>query len=397
MGVRKNYRNLTDVERARFVHALYHVKEDGLVDQFAKIHERHFGMNIHRSSHFLPWHREMVARFEGALQEHHPDVTIPYWDSTVDRSPTDPLWEDGFLGQFNAAWGLSRALGSSNLPTRQDVENNQGRDTYDAFWPELESDIHNPPHRWVGGEMSRATSPNDPVFYLHHCWIDMLWARWQAAHPGAPFVSSAVGAGLDDPFMEWTDRTPADVLDHRALHYTYEPNARFMAQQGPPRPMLPEQHQTVSVTMKNVGTDTWTPGGATPYRLGSQNPQDNETWGFGRIDVPHPVDPGSEVTFTREIRAPSNFGVYNYQWRMLQETIQWFGDFTPLTVIRVEPARCAEIRGTIAQVDMQIQDLWDEFQDAPPNRKTEIRAEVAELERGIAKIRAEYTRLGCPP
>ena len=222
MGVRKNYRNLTDAERDRFVQALYHVKSTGVVDQFAEIHARHFFDGIHQSSHFLPWHREMLLRFERELQEFHPDVTVPYWDSTVDRSPSDPLWDNSFLGQFNSAWSLRRALGSATLPTPQQVQTNQERGTYDAFWPELEGVIHNPPHVWVGGVMAGVTSPGDPVFYLHHCWIDLLWARWQLAHPGAPFVSSGAGLGLNDPLMEWPDRTPANVLDHHALGYTYD-------------------------------------------------------------------------------------------------------------------------------------------------------------------------------
>ena len=225
MGTRKNHRQLTDIERERFVQALYQVKETGLVDQFAQMHASHFSHGIHRSSHFLPWHRELLRRFEDALRTHHPDITLPYWDSTVDRSPSDPLWSNSFLGQFDSAWGLGRAFGAapgSTLPTTQQVETNHQRETYDAFWPELETAIHNPPHRWVGGVMVSRASPGDPVFYLHHCWIDMLWARWQLAHRGAPFVSSGPGLGLSDPLMEWPDRTPADVLDHHALGYTYD-------------------------------------------------------------------------------------------------------------------------------------------------------------------------------
>jgi tyrosinase len=189
MGIRKNYRNLTAVERDHFVDPLLQVKVNGVIDHFAAIHEMHFFMGIHRSSHFLPWHREMLLRFERELQRFHPDVTIPYWDSTVDRSPSDPLWANSFLGQFNSAWGLGRALGSATLPTPQ-VQTNQGRGTYDAFWPELKTVIHNWPHVWVEGVMGQAASPGDPVFYRHHCWIDLLWVRWQHAHAGAPFVSS---------------------------------------------------------------------------------------------------------------------------------------------------------------------------------------------------------------
>jgi tyrosinase len=222
MGIRKNYRSLTSTERTRFVQALFHVKSTGVVDELAEIHASHFDHNIHRSSHFLPWHRELLVRFEAALQEHHPDVTIPYWDSTVDRSPADPLWDFGFLGQFDDEWDLGRALGSFTLPTVQQVQTNRGRTSYDPFWRELESVIHNPPHVWVGGVMAGVASPGDPVFYLHHCWIDLLWTLWQHGHPDAPFVASGPGVDVDDPLNEWPDRTPSDVLEHLALGYSYD-------------------------------------------------------------------------------------------------------------------------------------------------------------------------------
>ncbi len=32
--------------------------------------------------------------------------------------------------------------------------------------------------------MTGGRSPHDPVFFLHHCFIDMLWAQWQSAIPG---------------------------------------------------------------------------------------------------------------------------------------------------------------------------------------------------------------------
>jgi hypothetical protein len=35
-------------------------------------------------------------------------------------------------------------------------------------------------------------------------------------------VSSGAGVGLNDPLMEWPDRTPADALNHHALGYSYD-------------------------------------------------------------------------------------------------------------------------------------------------------------------------------
>lgn len=224
MRFREYYRNLPAVELDRFVRALRHVKSNGVVDRFAQMHVRHFRHGIHKSSHFLPWHREMLLRFERELQKYHPDVTIPYWDPTVDRSSADPLWGNALLGQFNSAWNLGRTFGATggSLPTQGQVATNQSRTGYDSFWRELENPIHNTPHTWVGGAMAREDSPADPVFYLHHCWIDMLWARWQLTHPGVAFTSSGPGAGLHDPLMEWPDRTPAMVLDSRSLDVMYD-------------------------------------------------------------------------------------------------------------------------------------------------------------------------------
>jgi hypothetical protein len=223
MSCRKNYRDLTVVERDRFVQALYHLKSTGFVDQLANEHATFFQMGIHGNSHFLPWHRDFLRRFEDALRTFHPDITIPYWNSTVDTSPSDPLWDNGLLGQFDAAWVLGRALGSATLPTPAQVQTALGLGTYDAFWPDLEDNVHNPPHNWVSGVMSSLASPGDPVFYLHHCWIDLLWAQWQLLNPGAAFVSSGAGFGLNDP-MESVSTTPADVLDHRGINlYDYPP------------------------------------------------------------------------------------------------------------------------------------------------------------------------------
>lgn len=118
MSCRKNYRDLTDVERDRYVQALYHVKATGVVDQLANEHATFFHQGIHGTSHFLPWHRDFLRRFEDALRTYHPDITIPYWNSTVDTSPSDPLWDNAFLGQFDAAWGLGRALGAARCLRR---------------------------------------------------------------------------------------------------------------------------------------------------------------------------------------------------------------------------------------------------------------------------------------
>ncbi|GAC1346739.1 MAG: hypothetical protein NVSMB27_10840 [Ktedonobacteraceae bacterium] len=91
-----------------------------------------------------------------------------------------------------------------------------------------------------------------------------------------------------------------------------------------PSPMISGRSYTVSVTMLNTGNSTWTPGGSNPIRLGAQNPQDNTIWGLSRVDIPSAIKPGAAATFTFTVTAPAS-GSYNFQWRMVQEGMAWFG------------------------------------------------------------------------
>ena len=103
-------------------------------------------------------------------------------------------------------------------------------------------------------------------------------------------------------------------------------DAAFVSQ-SVPSPMTPGQTYPVSVTMTNTGNVTWT--SASLYRLGAQNPQDNSTWGLLRVELPNSVAPGASVTFNFTITAPSTVGYYNFQWRMVEDLVEWFGDYTP--------------------------------------------------------------------
>jgi alkylated DNA repair dioxygenase AlkB len=102
-------------------------------------------------------------------------------------------------------------------------------------------------------------------------------------------------------------------------------NAAFVSQSAPSL-MVPGQSYPVSVTMQNTGTTTWTSDGL--YRLGSQNPQDNATWGLSRVELPNDVPPGASVTFNFTVTAPSQLGTYDFQWKMVQDNVEWFGDYT---------------------------------------------------------------------
>lgn len=294
MGIRKNQATLTSAERAAFVSAVKALKANGAYDQFVAQHRAAFlaGANdpAHGGPAFLPWHREYLRRFERALEQLDPNVSLPYWDWTVDRTLTASLWDSDFMGGNGAGadqrvmdgpfafstgeWTLNvrdpgdttsfltRAFGAMGaLPTQQAVSDAKEVIPYDAapwnanssmntsFRNRLEGVIHNPGHMWVGGSMMAMSSPNDPVFWLHHCNIDRLWAEWQTEHPEQGYLppsgTSGVVAGhaLDDPMPPWDNEasppTPRSVLNHHALDYTYDsepalPQAVALTVNAPP-------------------------------------------------------------------------------------------------------------------------------------------------------------------
>src|SRR5437763_1641789 len=93
------------------------------------------------------------------------------------------------------------------------------------------------------------------------------------------------------------------------------------------------QTYCVSLTMRNNGSNSWT--GAALYRLGSRNPTDNWMWGPARVLLPASVSQGAQVTFTFNVTAPSTPGTYNFQWSMVQDGVQWFGELPPNLAVSV--------------------------------------------------------------
>jgi hypothetical protein len=107
--------------------------------------------------------------------------------------------------------------------------------------------------------------------------------------------------------------------------------------QSVPELMRPGQIVQVSITMENTGTSTWTRAGG--FKLGSQNSQDNKRWtGETRVylDASDSIAPGKRKTFTFNISAPTEPGLYPFQWRMVHEGIGWFGRHSRNLMIRVK-------------------------------------------------------------
>ncbi|MBZ0135518.1 MAG: carboxypeptidase regulatory-like domain-containing protein [Planctomycetes bacterium] len=107
-----------------------------------------------------------------------------------------------------------------------------------------------------------------------------------------------------------------------------------------PTSMTAGQQYTVEVTVKNMGSTTWTSAGNKPWRLGSQAPQDNNTWGMNRVPIPQgtEVRPKETYIFSFTVTAPSTVGAVAMQWRMVQDGKEWFGQLSEKLIVTVETA-----------------------------------------------------------
>ncbi|MDH2413794.1 tyrosinase family protein [Nocardioides sp. CER19] len=95
--VRKNAADLTPEERAAYVAAVIELRNrfpqltgggSDTVNWWFKQDQQHINGGPHQLPSFLPWHRELVNRFEALLQQVDPDITVPYWDWTTDPRAT---------------------------------------------------------------------------------------------------------------------------------------------------------------------------------------------------------------------------------------------------------------------------------------------------------------------
>ena len=141
--------------------------------------------------------------------------------------------------------------------------------------------------------------------------------RWRMLQEGVQFFGDA------------TTDMPITVL-------SWSNNAAYVTQ-SVPTTMLAGESYNVSVTMRNTGNTTW-PAGST-FKLGSQNPQDNMNWGLNRVVLTQSVAPGAQVTFNFTVSAPGP-GKWNFQWRMVQEGVEWFGAPSDIRQVTVKLPPC---------------------------------------------------------
>ncbi|ORZ31120.1 hypothetical protein BCR44DRAFT_1516395 [Catenaria anguillulae PL171] len=189
--VRRPFSSLSRQERQAFAQAIMTMKRNGSMDRLTRRHRD--GMQYHMTTQFLPMHRAMLVDFEQELVRANPAVTaLPYWDELADsRAPLSSsiftadglgLMRSGPLSAPDAAASKSRDGGRFNwIPGSASMAAAlRGFETFGEMSGVIEIVPHNSYHGLIGGHMGNPSiSPADPVFWLHHAYIDLLWATWQ--------------------------------------------------------------------------------------------------------------------------------------------------------------------------------------------------------------------------
>lgn len=225
--IRYEWRGLTDAHKAQYVAAtvclMRAAPRNGIrgartrYEELVSVHQQ-MNPTIHNVGQFLPWHRYMMHVYEDMLRtECGYTGPMTWWDETRDAGNfhNAPMFTASYFGSApvktssgqgtcvsNGAFanialhigpgssdtthclsravdeGLSRQINSNFVNTCNSHTTFNDMQSCSFFGP------HAYGHNAVGAVMSDVmASPSDPIFFLHHGFIDHNWRIWQNANP----------------------------------------------------------------------------------------------------------------------------------------------------------------------------------------------------------------------
>jgi hypothetical protein len=298
-GIRRNISTVTIEERNRLRDAIIALhtnfrypggRDDspvGGVTFWFKQDEIHARTHVHGCPAFMPWHRELVNRFELLLRSVDPALSMHYWDWTEDPNF---MFTSDFMGspqgQAGAPWlqpGLyDPTAQAQGRPFRSDDEFDATNNPFDPplnmlrtvqtgapVTPDQDAQIiaapdfptfntlingaHSAAHFFIGGTLGNAhTSFRDPFVFLLHSNVDRLFAMWQR-QPGHPErldpaqvygpLSNTLGSGdVSSGQPQWGILSP---LEPWAGPEAQNAATGIIMHVAPARPWAPPENQQV--------------------------------------------------------------------------------------------------------------------------------------------------------
>ena len=254
-----------------------------------------------RAPDFPHWHRHYINNFElicGAVIG-DPSFALPYWNWSANQGRIpDPFFDlddlnvEHLKDPSNASspkWGPVSTVGTRNLSkgrglqddprlggsfTKRAIDSLQALSTYNLYYRRLEDSPHNNAHNIVGGangHMGAFMSSLDPIFWLHHCNVDRLWAQWQAAGNTTPPLSNTYDGQFVDADKQPVMATSANALHIADFNYTYDVlTGPLVAQESQQLGLQSFERQTV-LTPEDVARAPQTLGETTEAKTVSTN------------------------------------------------------------------------------------------------------------------------------
>ncbi|KAK4112247.1 Di-copper centre-containing protein [Canariomyces notabilis] len=210
-------------------------------DELQAIHQLQ-AYATHFVGSFLPFHRLMMHAHESALRSECGYTGYqPYWHEQIDAGKfsrsvlLDATY--GFGGDGSRTTGCitngpfvnyTNSLGpgyevtshcinrrisdlASMGSSQAQVDACLAMKDFETAWPCIEGQPHSGGHAGVGGQMQNGvSSPGDPLFYLHHTWLDKVFWDWQA-RDRAVRVSRIAGTNIGPDFAPGFPPRPASI------------------------------------------------------------------------------------------------------------------------------------------------------------------------------------------
>lgn len=202
--VRKEFRDLGQSEWRRFKNALNHLYNatidgtESFIDRFTRLHLENADP-ARGTPYSGPWYRHFALMFENELRRYDREVTLPYWDWTIDAAHLldAPLFDDDYFGaypledcRYKLRYPYPHCLIRDYSSLRHGTSHDQRyvqrliSDTYVSYAKFMDV-LEQAPSAVVVGQFSPGsiagsgfqdiTSPNDPIFWLHKAQLDRLW------------------------------------------------------------------------------------------------------------------------------------------------------------------------------------------------------------------------------
>jgi hypothetical protein len=228
---RPAYQKMTMPARERFMKTvnLALEKDKDKMNALMALHATESGQG-HGSWHrgFGQWHELYLFRWEELLRENTLDkcIVLPYFAHHLDSSSTSTSFSfwDAYLGDptigndfgiyGDGSGGISSTPnpGSTSgqcrsstftytsVPTAADATTLLSDSNLGTFIASLEGNYHVDGHIQLGGGGcwmgSVPTASYDPIFYMHHAFVDRLWCMWKKRYP-AEWNAWLVASGPD--------------------------------------------------------------------------------------------------------------------------------------------------------------------------------------------------------